>query len=392
MAASPTEHRPTPTDSRSPASSPSTASRPTAMQPAYGQQPYSAPSPYGDQYGQQPAYGQQPGYPRSTASRPATASTARPRCRPAAARHHGRGPRLHLRGARRARLAVRDHRRRGGHRCGGQRRRGVPGPRRARRRRGRGADRLRTARPRVDRGHDLGLGVGPDRPQPRDAAGRRARSPSAFTLIGFFGSVGDNNSTGGGIVFSLLFLLAALAIVVLLCLRPAAASSPPTGPAAAPERSSGPRPARRARRIRIDIGDLPTRGVITSYTPPPTRRLRRPAQEEAAPCPAPPQVPTRTTRRGVLRRGSPAGARHQSPGPGYSPAPSYSAARRYGAPASARHGDRRRHHRHRLGSPRPPVRAAQRSRLVFALSAPCSAPGARVGRRCRQPCSGPASR
>ena len=38
------------------------------------------------------------------------------------------------------------------------------------------ADRLRAARPGLDRRHDLGLGVGADRPQPRDAAGRRARS------------------------------------------------------------------------------------------------------------------------------------------------------------------------------------------------------------------------
>jgi len=44
----------------------------------------------------------------------------------------------------------------------------------------------------------------------------------AFTLIGFLGSIGDNNSTGGGIFFSLLLLVAALAIVVLLSLRPAA--------------------------------------------------------------------------------------------------------------------------------------------------------------------------
>ena len=44
----------------------------------------------------------------------------------------------------------------------------------------------------------------------------------AFSMIGFFGSVGDSNSTGGGIVFSLLLLLGAVAIVVLLCLRPSA--------------------------------------------------------------------------------------------------------------------------------------------------------------------------
>jgi hypothetical protein len=44
----------------------------------------------------------------------------------------------------------------------------------------------------------------------------------AFTLIGFLGSVSDNNTTAGGVVASLLFVVAALAIVVLLCLRPAA--------------------------------------------------------------------------------------------------------------------------------------------------------------------------
>jgi hypothetical protein len=44
----------------------------------------------------------------------------------------------------------------------------------------------------------------------------------AFTLIGFFSSVGDSNTTGGGIFFNLLFLVASAAIVVLLCLKPAA--------------------------------------------------------------------------------------------------------------------------------------------------------------------------
>ena len=43
----------------------------------------------------------------------------------------------------------------------------------------------------------------------------------AFTLLGFLGSISDNNSNGGGIVFQLIFLLAALAIVVLLTLKPA---------------------------------------------------------------------------------------------------------------------------------------------------------------------------
>jgi hypothetical protein len=44
----------------------------------------------------------------------------------------------------------------------------------------------------------------------------------ALTLIGFLGSLGDNNTTGGGIVFNLLLLLAAIAIVVLLSLKPSA--------------------------------------------------------------------------------------------------------------------------------------------------------------------------
>jgi hypothetical protein len=44
----------------------------------------------------------------------------------------------------------------------------------------------------------------------------------AFTLIGFLGSVGDNNTSGGGIVVNLLFLLGAVAIVVLLSMPPAA--------------------------------------------------------------------------------------------------------------------------------------------------------------------------
>jgi hypothetical protein len=44
----------------------------------------------------------------------------------------------------------------------------------------------------------------------------------AFTLIGFLGSLGDDNTSGGGILVNLLFLLAALAIVVLLSMGQAA--------------------------------------------------------------------------------------------------------------------------------------------------------------------------
>jgi hypothetical protein len=44
----------------------------------------------------------------------------------------------------------------------------------------------------------------------------------ALMLIGFLGSLGDENSTAGGIFFTLLLLLAALAIVVLLSMKPAA--------------------------------------------------------------------------------------------------------------------------------------------------------------------------
>jgi hypothetical protein len=43
-----------------------------------------------------------------------------------------------------------------------------------------------------------------------------------FTALGFFGSLGDENSTAGGVILSLIFLLMALAIVVLLSMKPAA--------------------------------------------------------------------------------------------------------------------------------------------------------------------------
>jgi hypothetical protein len=43
-----------------------------------------------------------------------------------------------------------------------------------------------------------------------------------FTALGFFGSLGDDNSTAGGVILSLIFLLMALAIVVLLSMKPAA--------------------------------------------------------------------------------------------------------------------------------------------------------------------------
>jgi hypothetical protein len=43
-----------------------------------------------------------------------------------------------------------------------------------------------------------------------------------FTAIGFFGSLGDENTTAGGVILSLIFLAMAIAIVVLLSMKPAA--------------------------------------------------------------------------------------------------------------------------------------------------------------------------
>ena len=362
---------------RAAAARPAAPVRPAAVrrQPAYGQQPYAAPAPYGRPVRAAARLRPAARVPaRSTASRPATASTAPPRCRPS--RRTSSPPRSSASSSARSAsssslFAIIGGAR--GHRCGGQRRRGDPGPRRARRRRGRGADRLRHARPGLDRGHDLGLGVGAHRPQPRACCWSAARSPWRSRSSG--SSAASATTTAPAAASSSACSSCWQRSRSSSCCRCSpqrtffAAHRARRGALTAPGRSTG---------VSGSISEISHAGCDAPYTPPPTRRHRRPAPGGSCPMSSPTPGSDPNYPQGGAPQGQPGWGAPQPPGQGYTPgAVVLRRARRLRRDRPAtRHGHRRRHHRHRLGCPRPRCSGCSPLAVVFALGAAARAPGA----------------